>query len=213
MTAADHIKHWNRSVSHLRTTNAARSVYAGKAGNERTTYQEMARLKAQFQQFLENSKEQIIQAVRAPLFASTPMPPSSSGMMRNVQNPISSYYDFPSTPMSHATSGCMSSSQQPSSANQPSNGGHASNQWIIDRGFEEALRVIEAREEQHPSPYGPSSRSNSRSLKQGSLQKSPQTKLPTYDGQDDIDMFLVPFERVADRYACSEVDRLYESKR
>lgn len=32
--------------------------------------------------------------------------------------------------------------------------------------------------------YGPSSLSNSRSLEQGSLQKGPQTKLPTYDGQD-----------------------------
>lgn len=40
-----------------------------------TTNQEMARQQAQFQQFLENSKEQIIQAVRTPLFASTPMPP------------------------------------------------------------------------------------------------------------------------------------------
>lgn len=53
------------------------------------------------------------------------------------------------------------------------------------------------REEQHPSPYGLSSRSNSRSLEQGSLQKGPQTKLPTYDGQDDINVFLVPFERIA----------------
>lgn len=179
-----------------------------------TTNQEMARQQAQFQQFLENSKEQIIQAVRTPLFASTPMPPSSSGMMRTGQNPISSDYDFPSTPRSHATSGWIPSSQQPSSANQPSNGGHASNQGIIDRGFEEALRVIEVREEQHPSPYGPSSRSNSRSLEQGSLQKGPKTKLPTYDGQDDIDVFLVPFERIAERYAWSEVekiDRLYES--
>lgn len=144
----------------------------------------------------------------------TPMPPSSSGMMRTGQNPISSDYDFPSTPRSHATSGWIPSSQQPSSANQPSNGGHASNQGVIDRGFEEALRVIKAREEQHPSPYGPSSRSNSRSLEQGSLQKGHQTKLPTYDGQDDIDMFLVPFERIAERYARSEVekiDKLYES--
>lgn len=121
------------------------------------------------------------------------------GMMRTGQNPISSDYDFPSTSRSHATSGWIPSSQQPSSANQPSNGGHASNQGIIDRGFEEALRVIEAREEQHPSPYGPSSRSNSRSLEQGSLQKGPQTKLPTYDGQDDIGVFLVPFERKAER--------------
>lgn len=60
-----------------------------------TTNQEMARQQAQFQQFLENSKKQIIQTVRTPLFASTPMPPSSSGMMRTGQNPISSDYNFP----------------------------------------------------------------------------------------------------------------------
>lgn len=44
-----------------------------------TTNQEMARHQAHFQQFLENSKEQIIQAVKTPLFASTLMSPSSSG--------------------------------------------------------------------------------------------------------------------------------------
>lgn len=179
-----------------------------------TTNQEIARQQAQFQQFLENSKEQIIEAVRTPLFASTPMPPSSSGMMRTSQNPTSSEYDCPSAPRSHATSGWTPSSQQSSSANQPSNGGNASNQGAIDRRFEEALRVIEAREEQHPSPYGPSSRSNSRSPEQGSLQRGPQTKLPNYYGQDDIDVFLVPFERIAERYAWSEIekiDRLYES--
>lgn len=60
-----------------------------------TTNQEMGRQLAQFQQFLENSKKQIIQTVRTPLFASTPMPPSSSGMMRTGQNPISSDYNFP----------------------------------------------------------------------------------------------------------------------
>lgn len=36
------------------------------------------------------------------------------------------------------------------------------------------------------------------SLEQGSLQKGPQSKLPTYDGQDDIDVFLVLFERIAE---------------
>lgn len=134
-----------------------------------TTNKKMAWQQAQFQQWLENSKKQIIQTVRTPLFASTPMPPSSSGMKRTGQNPLSSDYDFPSTSRSHATSWWIPSSQQPSSANHPSNGDHASNQGIIDRGFAETLRVIKAREEQHPSPYGPSSRSNSRSLEQGSL--------------------------------------------
>lgn len=130
------------------------------------------------------------------------------------QNPISSDYDFPSTPRSHATSVWIPSFQQPSSANQPNNEGHASNQGIIGRGFEEALRVIEAKEEQNPSPYGPSSRSNSRSLEQGPLQEGPQTNWPTHDGQDDIDVCLVPFARIAERYASSEVEkinRLYES--
>lgn len=48
----------------------------------------------------------------------------------------------------------------------------------------------------------------------GSLQKAPQTKLPTYDCQDDFDVFLVPFEIIAERYAWSDIkkiDRLYES--
>lgn len=60
-----------------------------------TTNQEIARQQDLFQQFLENLKEQIIEAVRTPLFASTPMPPSSSGMMRTGQNPTSSDYDYP----------------------------------------------------------------------------------------------------------------------
>lgn len=62
-----------------------------------TTNQEIVR-QAQFQQFLENSKEQIIQAARTPLFSSTPMLPSSSGMIRTGQNPTSIDYDYPSTP-------------------------------------------------------------------------------------------------------------------
>lgn len=36
------------------------------------------------------------------------------------------------------------------------------------------------------------------SLEQGSLQKGPQSKLPTYDSQDDIDVFMVLFERIAE---------------
>lgn len=38
--------------------------------------------------------------------------------------------------------------------------------------------------------------------------------MPTYDGQDDIDVFLVPSERIAEKYAWSKIekkDRLYES--
>ena len=51
-------------------------------------------------------------------------------------------------------------------------------------------------------------------MEQGPLQRDPQTKLLNYEGQEDIDVFLVPFERLAERYAWSEmekIDRLYES--
>ena len=48
-----------------------------------STSQEMARQQAQFQLFFEESKEQIIQAVRTPMFASTPM--RHSDMMRTGQ--------------------------------------------------------------------------------------------------------------------------------
>lgn len=41
----------------------------------------------------------------------------------------------------------------------------------------------------------------------GSLQKAPQTKLPTYDCQDDFDVFLVPFEIIAERYAWSDIKK------
>ena len=44
--------------------------------------------------------------------------------------------------------------------------------------------------------------------------EAPHTKLPTYEGQEDIDVFLVPFEKLAERYAWSEmqkIDHLYES--
>lgn len=46
------------------------------------------------------------------------------------------------------------------------------------------------------------------------MQKDSQIKLPTCDGQDGIDVFLIPFERTAEGYAWSEVEkisRLYES--
>lgn len=170
-----------------------------------TTNQEMARQQAQYQQVLENSKEQIIQAVRTPLFASTPMPPSSSGMMRTGQNPISSDYDSPSTPRSHATSGWISSSQQPSSANQPSNGGHASNQGIIDRGFEQALRVIEAREEQH-LPMDPFLDQTPDPWSKGLCRKTPRLSCLPMMVRMTLTC-LVPFERVTERYAWSEVEK------
>lgn len=48
----------------------------------------------------------------------------------------------------------------------------------------------------------------------GRCRRAPQTNWPTHDGQDDIDVCLVPFARIAERYASSEVEkinRLYES--
>ena len=41
----------------------------------------------------------------------------------------------------------------------------------------------------------------------------PRAKLPTYDGKDEFDVFIVPFERMARRYNLSEqetIDRIYE---
>ena len=50
-----------------------------------STSQEIARPQAQFQLFLDESKEQIIQAVRTTMFASTPMGHGGSDMMRSDQ--------------------------------------------------------------------------------------------------------------------------------
>ena len=86
-----------------------------------STSQEIARPQAQFQLFLDESKEQIIQAVRTTMFASTPMGHGGSGMMRSGQYSIPSESDFPTTPRPHAASGWTPTAQQSSSSNQPSN--------------------------------------------------------------------------------------------
>ena len=128
-------------------------------------------------------------------------------MMRPGQYSIPSKSEFPTTPRPHAASRWTPTSQQSSSSNRQGRG-------TMDRRNEETLRVIETREGQRPSPYGTSSRVSSRTMEQGPLQRGPQTKLLTYEGQEDIDVFLVPFERLAERYAWSEmekIDRLYES--
>ncbi len=44
--------------------------------------------------------------------------------------------------------------------------------------------------------------------------QGPHVKLPTFDGKDEIEVFLTPFERLARRYGwtpCEKVDILYES--
>ena len=66
-----------------------------------STSQEMARQQAQFQLFFEESKEQIIQAVRTRMFASTPMGHCGSDMMRTDQ------YSTPSERTSPLPQGLM----------------------------------------------------------------------------------------------------------
>ena len=71
------------------------------------------------------------------------------------------------------------------------------------------------RKGQRPSPYQPSSRGGSRSSENNqAAPRGPQTKLPTYEGKEEIEVFLVPFERLAERYNWTEtekIDRLYKS--
>ena len=59
--------------------------------------QEIAKQPAQFQLFLEDSNEQIIQAVRTPMFASTTTGHGGSGMMSSLQYSIPNAFEFPST--------------------------------------------------------------------------------------------------------------------
>lgn len=66
MTVAGYIKHRNRSVTSTHLTNNNECSEKTMQEMKKTTNQEMARQQAQFQQFLENSKEKIIEAVRTP---------------------------------------------------------------------------------------------------------------------------------------------------
>ena len=80
-------------------------------------------------------------------------------MMGKAQYSIPSESNFPSTQMPHTAFGWTPKAQQSSSFNQPSN--------PQDRGtnngrIKETLHVFEAREEQRPTPYGQSSRVNSK---------------------------------------------------
>ena len=148
-----------------------------------STSQETARQQAKFQLFLGESKEQIIQPARTPMFASTHLRHDGSGMMRSGQYSIPSESDFPTNPRPHAASGWTPTAQQSSLSNQPSN---RQGRGTVEKRIEETLRVIEARDVQRPSLYGPSSRVSFRTIEQGPLQRGPQTKLPTYEGQEDI---------------------------
>ncbi|XP_061191756.1 uncharacterized protein LOC133199998 [Saccostrea echinata] len=172
---------------------------------------------AMFQKFLEESKEEISHSLRIPAFASTPRPHAASGLMQTGQYPpvSSQVSDVAPTPRSHGhpTSGWAPSSQQPLFAGYAPD--FTSDRRGTDRPFDETLRVIEARKGQRPSPYQPSSRGGPRSLENNqAAPRGPQTKLPTYEGKEDIEVFLVPFERLAERYNWMEtekIDRLYES--
>ena len=72
---------------------------------KKSTSQEIAKQQAQCQVFHEKSKEQIIQAVRTPMFASTPIGHVGSGMMGKAQYSIPSESNYPSSPRPHAASG------------------------------------------------------------------------------------------------------------
>ena len=113
-----------------------------------STSQEIAKQQAQFQVFLEESKESISEAPRIHMFASTPIWHVGFGVMGKGQYFIPSESNFSSTPRSDAASGWTPTARQSSSSNQPSD---PPGRGTTDRRIEETLRVIEAREEQRPS--------------------------------------------------------------
>lgn len=87
--------------------------------------------------------------------------------------PASIDYDYPSTPRSRATFEYLNLNIYPKPTSQVMEVMRQT-KGANDRRFLEILRVIESREEERPSPYGPSSRSNSRFLEQGLCRKAPR---------------------------------------
>ena len=103
-----------------------------------------------------------------------------------------------------------------------------------ERHFDAELRIIEEREtngmngpqsrgQGGPSQTGGTGRrgDETRTWESGMSWRSsmmdsqgvPRAKLPTYDGKEEFDVFIVPFERMARRYNWSEqetIDRIYE---
>ena len=121
-----------------------------------STSQEIAKQQAQFQVFLEEWKEPIIQAVRH--WGSICLPRhAGAGVVGKGQ--YFSESNFSSTPRSDAASGWTPTALQSSSSNQPS---YPQGRGTTDRRIVETLRVMEAREEQRPSLYGQSSRVTSK---------------------------------------------------
>ena len=101
-------------------------------------------------------------------------------MMRSGQYSIPSESDLLSTTRQHAAF----NSSTVSSSNQPIN---PQDCGIMDRRIEETLHVIETRKRHRP--VGLCSKVSSRKMEQGPLQEGPQTKLLTYECQEDIDVF------------------------
>ena len=94
-----------------------------------------------------------------------------------------------------------------------------------ERPFDAELRIIEERETNGPQSRGQGGTGrrgdDSRTWESGMSWRSsmidsqgvPRAKLPTYDGKEEFDVFIVPFERMARRYNWSEqetIDRIYE---
>ena len=171
---------------------------------------EMKKREENFQKFMEQSKLQLQSLCRPPEFTSTPN--TNINLGQNIDGRWDSEMSHLSfeTPRGGLTS--SGSRDLPSGIN-----GRTSS----ERPFDAHLRVIEEREsrrsahnrESASEPHSGRESTTQRSTSTPDVYRGPQTKLPTYEGKEDVDVFLVPFERLAGRYRWNEqekVDRLYE---
>ena len=89
-----------------------------------------------------------------------------------------------------------------------------------NRPFHEELNIIEEHERRAGSRDGAMSsplrqQTHGNSLQRSTVQESrgPGMKMPNYDGSGDIDVFFIPFDRLAERFGWSDkekVDRLFQ---
>ncbi|KAK3098956.1 hypothetical protein FSP39_024662 [Pinctada imbricata] len=194
--------------------------------NQMDYFKDMVKgMQEQFTNFLEASESKMTSFFSAPPAHSTPI--ASNFDPFRLPPPLQSKDNKKGSQQENETPQRPDAKQK----SRPTNNETASPAGF--RPFDAELRVIEQRESSRQLPFGSEdgprqgsttnvTRNRSDNLSVNSVSRSsgadsssmhPRAKLPTYDGKEEFDVFIVPFERMAERYNWSEqekIDKVYE---